>query len=109
MREYLVLQLRPIGQNFFLNKFNVSGGDEIHAILIYAVGNTVHNAGNAGVDQNLGAINAREVGDVTSGAASGNTVQGGLDDGICLGVDSTNAVPIYEQVTGFIAMGLPGW
>jgi hypothetical protein len=96
--------IRPIGHNFFLNEFNSSCIDEIHGIFIDAVGDAVNDPGYTGIDQNFGAINTGEVGDITSGAARGYSMQGGLDDRICFCVDGANAVPINDQMPDFVTM-----
>lgn len=68
----------------------------------------IDQAGDSGVDQNLGAVDAREVGDIAGTATRGDAVQRGLDDGIGLGMNSTHAMPFHQQMPNLIAMGLAG-
>ena len=81
---------------------------EIHRIFIGAVSHAVDDACDTGIDESLGTVDAGQVGHVAGAAARGNAVQGGLDDGIRLGVNGANAMSFHHQVTGLIAMLLPG-
>lgn len=89
--------------------FNLSSLEEVHSIFVQTVGGAVHDAGNAGVDQDLGAIDARQVSDVAGCAFCRYTVQCGLDDGIRFRVNRADAVTIDHEVTDLVAMVLPGW
>ncbi len=46
--------------------------------------------------------------DVTGGAFAGDTVQGGLNDGIRLGVDGAHTMAVHDEMADLVAMGLPG-
>ena len=81
---------------------------EIQGIFIQAIGNRVDKPGDAGIDQGLGAVQAGEVGHITCAAAGGNAMQGGLDNGIGLGVDGAHTMPIDQQVPDLITVGLAG-
>ena len=69
----------------------------------------IYQADNAGIDQRFGAVDAREVRHIAGAPFCGYAVQGSLDDGICFRVDGTDAVPIDQQMTNFIAVRLTGW
>jgi hypothetical protein len=55
----------------------------------------VHDPDNTGVDDHLGADDTGEVGAVEGGAFDGNSIIGGLDNGVLLGVQPpTELVPL---------------
>ena len=61
-------------------------------VVIDAIGNIIDQAGNPGVDEGFSASNARKVGDVTSGAAGGYSVQCCLNDSVGLRMDCAHAM-----------------
>lgn len=89
--------------------FNLSSLEEVHSIFVQTVGGAVHDAGNAGVDQDLGAIDARQVSDVAGCAFCRYAVQSRLNDGVRFRVDRADAVTIDHEVTDLITVILPGW
>jgi len=93
---------------FFLRDLNIRGLQEIDGVLVSAIGNTKDDAGNASVDQCLCAMDAGQVRDITGRAFGRDSMQSGLDDGIRLGMDGTNAMSIHHQVSNFIAVILSG-
>lgn len=46
--------------------------------------------------------------DIAGCAFGGDAMQCSLDDGIRLGVNGTDAMPVHDEMTDFIAMLLPG-
>lgn len=53
---------------FFLHDFYIGGLQKVKSIFIRTISDAVDDAGDAGVDQCLGAIDAWQMRDVTSGA-----------------------------------------
>ena len=69
----------------------------------------VNQSADAGVNEGLGAVDAREMGDIAGAAARRNAMQSSLDDRVRLGVDRADAVPVDHQVPDLIAVRLAGW
>lgn len=80
-------------REFFVTDFNAGGLQKILRVLVDAIGHTIDESNDAGVDQRLRAVNAGKVRHVTGRAARRYTVQRGLDDGVHLGVDGAYTVP----------------
>lgn len=78
----------------FLENFDMRGFQEIDCVFVLAVSHTVNEADDTRVDERFGAVDAREVGHVAGRAFGRNAMQGGLDDGIGLGVDGTYTVAV---------------
>jgi hypothetical protein len=86
--------------------FHIRLAQEFDCVLIHAVCDVVDQARDTGVDECLGAVDAGKMGHITPAAVGGNAVQGGLDDGICLGMDGADAVAVHQQVAHFVTVGL---
>ena len=82
------------------------GFQETEGILVRAVRVPVDDARDAGVDQHLRAVDARQVRDVTRGAPGRDAVQGGLDDGVRLRVDRPHAVAVHHEMACLVAVFL---
>ncbi len=91
-----------------LHQFNICRLQKVHCVFVGAVGAVINDARNAGIDQHLGAIDARQVSDVAHCAFGGNAVQCGLNDGVRLGVDRADAMTIHHEMPDLVAMLLPG-
>lgn len=89
--------------------FNLSSLEEVHSIFVKAVGGAVHDAGNAGVDQDLGAIDARQVSDVAGCAFCRYAVQSRLNDGVRFRVDRADAVTIDHRGDRSHHSAVAGW
>src|SRR6185295_6492531 len=76
---------------------------------VAAVGLAIDDARDTSIDERLRAINTWQMCHVAGGAFGGDTVQCGLNDGICLSVNGADAMPIHHQMADFITMFLPGW
>jgi hypothetical protein len=62
------------GDKFLLRDFNVGSLQKVHGVFVDAIGDTIHNAANACVDEHFCAIDAREMGHVTGRAFGRNPV-----------------------------------
>lgn len=91
---------------FLLHYFNIRRVQEVHGVFVGSIGYAIHDSRNTRVDERLRAVDARKVGDVTRRAFGGDSVQGGLDDGIRLRVDRADAMPVHHEVTDLVAVTL---
>ena len=63
---------------------------------------------DAGVDDHFGAGEAGLVGDVDHAAVGADTVEGGLDNGVLLGMEGAHAVAVDDQMADFVAVWQAG-
>jgi len=89
-----------------LANFDIGRLQEVHGILIHAIGHTVDQSDDSGIDQHLGAVDTGQMRDVTGGALRRDTMQGSLDDGICLGMDGADTVSFHHQMACLVAVRL---
>ncbi len=89
---------------FFLFHFDIRGLEEVHCVFICAIGSAENNARNARIDEDFGAVDAGQVGDVAGGAFGGNAMQRGLDDGVGFCMNGADAMPINHEVADLVAM-----
>jgi len=99
---------KGVGGSVIIQVRNIHLGcaQELQRVLIDAVGNVVHQTGDTGVDQHLGAVDAWEVSDITGASASRDAVQRSLDDRVGLRVDGSHTMPVDQQVPYFITVRL---
>ena len=96
-----------IGIHIQLDDLHAGTIQEIHCVFIHPIGEMVNQADNAGVDQGFGAVDTREMGDITGAVPGRYPVKRRLDDGVGLGVDRAHAVPLHQQMPDLVAVGLP--
>jgi len=75
---------------------NVCHAQEFQCVFIHTIGNMINQAGDAGVDQGFGAVEAGEMGDITGAAVGGDPMQGCLDDGVGLSMDGANTMAVNQ-------------
>ena len=91
---------------FFLSDFDIRCTQEIDGVFVGTIGNAIYDPGNAGVDQCLRALEAGQVSDITGRTFCRDSMQRRLDNGIRLGMDGADAMPIHKQVPGLVTVGL---
>lgn len=78
---YLISRLPPGGSplriewiEFLLHHFNICGVEKIHRVFVCTVGCAINDACDAGIDQHLGAVDARQMRHITGGAFGGDSM-----------------------------------
>lgn len=79
------------------------------AAIFVRVGAGVNDPCHTGIDDHLGACNARLVGHIDHAACSTHPVERGLYDCVLFGVEWPYAVPVDNQVAHVVAVGQAGW
>lgn len=78
------------------------------AAVVVGVSPDIDDALDAGVDDHFGAGEAGLMRDVDHAAVGTDAVEGGLDNGILLGMECAHAVAVDHQMADFVAVGQAG-
>ena len=79
------------------------------AAIFVRVAANVNDPFYPGIDNHLGTGNAGLVGHIDHAARSAYTVKRSLDYGVLFGVERTQAVAVYDQMSDIVAVGQTGW
>lgn len=91
-----------------MDKVDTGFAQEASTVLIRVVAG-VDDSLDTGVDNHFGACQTRLVGDVDHASVGADAMEGGLDDGVLLGVERAHAVVVDDQVANDITVGKAGW
>ena len=89
------LRIRQV--EFSLHHFNIRCFKKIHRVFVCTVGGAVNDARDAGIDQHLGAVDTRQMSNVTHGAFGGDPMQRSLNDSVCLRVNCADTCLLYTS------------